>query len=103
LHNDAVVILGAFDADQIVAGAIANGTAGAVGISNLFTSRDELVDVWYGCLATIQAYFPDLPVLGYESGAALAAACTCGFEPTGTLRVWVAPSQLTMGETTPRE
>jgi hypothetical protein len=33
--------------------------------------------------------YPELPLVGYESGNELKAATTAGFEPGDKLRIWV--------------
>ncbi len=94
LADDAIVILGEYVADQIVAGAILNVASGVVGLSNVFarTGDDDDDHLWSACLDAIQARFADLAAVGYESGAALAAALDQGFESLGPLRVWIKDS-----------
>jgi hypothetical protein len=76
--------------DEVVAGFIANRSEAVVGVSNLFTTTGKLEAAWSACIATLDAAFPQLPIVGYESGEALAAAHECGFESVGRLRVWIA-------------
>jgi hypothetical protein len=54
-------------AGRIVAGCVASRSDEVAGLSNLF-GPDDLAA---GCLAAVQAFAPDLPVVGYESEAAL--------------------------------
>jgi hypothetical protein len=68
---------------RIVAGAILNRTDDVVGISNVFGGD------WAGAVATAGRLYPDLPLVGYEAGDALAAARRQGFEVLGPLRVWM--------------
>lgn len=63
--------------------------AGVVGYTNLFVP-DQDSDAWRAsAIAMIAAEYPDLPIVGYESGGDIAAMRRCGFETIGALRVWV--------------
>jgi hypothetical protein len=69
------------------AGVVANLSADSVGLSNAFG------DDAFPAAATLCAGFgAGRPVVGYERGDALAAALRAGFQATGPLRVWIAPS-----------
>lgn len=98
LDHAAVVVLGGYVRDRLVAGAILNRSKGAVGVSNLFTTLGDLDDAWAGCLAAVAGAFPTLPIIGYESGDALTAAHENGFTSIGHLRVWIKED----GEAVPR-
>ena len=89
LDHVAVVVLGGYIRDLLVAGAILNRSGAAVGVSNLFTTLGDLGAAWAGCLAAVARAFPRLPTVGYESGDALAAAHENGFTSIGRLRVWI--------------
>jgi hypothetical protein len=89
LREEAVAVLGAFMDDRIVAGAIAKRSASVLGVSNLFAVDGDLDKAWHACLVALVEHFPDLPLVAYEHGHALAAALRHGFEATGALRVWV--------------
>ena len=89
LDHPAVVVLGGYVRDRLVAGAILNRSGAAVGVSNLFTTLGDHGDAWHGCVAAVARAFPVLPIVGYESGDALAAAHTNGFTSIGRLRVWI--------------
>ncbi|OEJ35976.1 hypothetical protein BGK67_26705 [Streptomyces subrutilus] len=88
--RDAVFLAGRAGG-RIVAGAVAHRGSGAVvGLSNLFAHDEADTDAaWAGALTAIAARWPDLPVVGYESGDDLAAAVRAGFTPVGPLRVWL--------------
>ncbi|MFZ4657563.1 MAG: hypothetical protein ACOYNY_11155 [Caldilineaceae bacterium] len=88
LADPDVAFIAAYQGNAIIAGAIANRTETVVGLSNLFAPPEDSVAFWAGCVATAQATFPGLPLVGYESGADLARAEAVGFEQLHSLRVW---------------
>lgn len=90
LGEDVAFLAGRADG-RIVAGAVANrGGDPVVGLSNLFAHDDADTDAaWTGALTAITARWPDLPVVGYETGDDLGAAVRAGFTPLGPLRVWL--------------
>ena len=81
-------ILARYVDDRIVAGAVARLGSGAVDVSNVYAVPGHRVD-WAELAATVGAFFPGRPLVGYERGDALAAALDGGFTPLGELRVWV--------------
>lgn len=89
LADPTVSFIAAYDGDQLVAGAIANRTGEVVGVSNVFYPAQEAHAYWAGCVATILALSPSLPLVGYERGADLAIAQQLGFEAVGPLQIWV--------------
>ena len=88
LADPDVAFIAAYQGNALIAGAIANRTDMVVGLSNLFTPPADHVAFWAGCVATAQATFPGLPLVGYESGADLVRAEAVGFEKLQSLRVW---------------
>jgi hypothetical protein len=60
-------------AGAVTAGVVANRSDGVVGLSNVFGSTPR------ECLDAVAALHPDLPVVGYENGTALAEARALGF------------------------
>ena len=76
LSEPDVAVRALYAGGAVVAGVIAHRGERAVGISNAFPD-----------FATTAA-FPGLPLVGYFSGAALAAAHRAGFVSVGPLRVW---------------
>ena len=75
---------------RVVAGAVATRSEQVVGVSNVFAAGGRPEDAaWPLVLEAVHRLFPDLPVVGYEHGEALAAALRHGFEPIGPLRVWL--------------
>jgi hypothetical protein len=89
LHNPAVAIVAAWDGDAVAAGAIGHRGTAAVGISNLFATTAPIDQVWTGAIAAICTSFPDLPLVGYETGEDLSLAHRAGFHSVGPLRVWL--------------
>lgn len=89
LDHASVSVLGGYLDDRVVAGAIANRSPDVVGVSNLFTTTGDLAGAWSGCLEALAGTFPPMPIVGYESGDALAAAREAGFKSLGRLRVWI--------------
>lgn len=88
LARDDILVFGQFVDGELTAGFVANRGAGCVGISNTFTLDDQ--PDWDSCASAIRGVWPDLPIVGYESGAELAAALGQGFVSLGPLRVWVS-------------
>jgi hypothetical protein len=89
LREPSVEFLGGSLDGSLVAGAIVNRTGDVVGLSNLFTTVDDLDDAWSGCLAYLDGAHPGSAVVGYEAGEDLAAAHRTGFGSVGALRVWL--------------
>jgi len=73
---------------RIVAGAVARLGTGVVDVSNTYGVPGADLD-WSELSAVLGARFPGRPLVGYTSGAELAAATDAGFVPVGPLRVWV--------------
>ncbi|MFG2292515.1 hypothetical protein [Streptomyces sp. NPDC048603] len=67
-----------------VSGAVLNRAAGAVGVSNVFGAG-----AWPLVLSAAAGLWPELPLVGYESGEDLTAAARHGFTPVGPLRIWL--------------
>ena len=74
--------------NQIVAGAIANRSPGAVGLSNLFAPPAFAEEAWAAVVDGITRACPGLPIVGYERGDDLVLAHQLGFESVGALCVW---------------
>ncbi len=92
LDRDSVAVLAARDGDRVMAGAICNRSANAIGISNFFATDGVTAATRPGCLALAGAHFAMSSFVGYESGDELAAAQRDGFEVVGPLRVWIRDS-----------
>jgi len=89
LASDLVTFLGGWLTGRLIAGCVATSSQTAVGISNLFILDDDLDACWTGALDAVSRRFPGRPVVGYESGDALAAAIRHGFTTVGPLRIWL--------------
>jgi hypothetical protein len=89
LGEPSVVILAARVDRAISAGAVLNFGAGVVGVSNVFANDGDLDAMFAATIAAAAQWFPNAPIVGYESGAALAAARRSGFEVLGPLHVWI--------------
>lgn len=76
------------DGQTMLAGAIANRSPGAVGLSNTFSLNAPVFDDWTGLMQCVSDHFPGVPMVGYERGAALDTAMAAGFVTTGALRIW---------------
>jgi hypothetical protein len=89
LDDPNIAFIAACRGDEIVAGAIANRSGEAAGLSNVFTPSKEAESLWAGCVATAMQIYPGLPLVDYESGPELGFAEAVGFERLQPLRVWV--------------
>jgi hypothetical protein len=73
----------------VVAGGMLYRSDGVVGLSNVVAEAADALPVWRSLILLSAQTFPRLPLVGYESGAELAAALDAGFEIGDPLRVWV--------------
>lgn len=74
--------------DRPVGGGVLNATDSVTGLSNVFTSGIATEAVLQGLASMAWKWRPGRPLVGYESGADLAAARRVGFKAVGRLRVW---------------
>jgi hypothetical protein len=74
---------------RVVAGGTFYRADGVVGISNVMAEADEAPAVWRDLAILAASTFPQLPLVGYESGDELKAARQAGFELGDPLRIWV--------------
>jgi hypothetical protein len=89
LDQPNVVVLAGHRRGAVVAGAILNRSETVIGCSNLFALDGDLDAAWEAAVVAATRWFPDAALVGYETGAALAAARGRGFESLGPLRVWI--------------
>jgi hypothetical protein len=73
----------------VVAGGTLYRSDGVVGISNVSADADEAPAVWRDLAMLAASTFPQMPLVGYESGDELKAARKAGFEAGDALRIWV--------------
>jgi hypothetical protein len=92
LSEPSVVVLGRFRHGQIVGGGVVSGSTEIAGISNVFSVSGRESEIWSGLARCAGAYFPNLPLIGYESGEELAHAENSGFQAVGDLQIWIADS-----------
>lgn len=83
-----VTFLGARRGRAFTAGCVLTAGDSAVGVSNVFDTDGALETTWHAILRWTALEHPAKPVVGYESGADLAAAVRAGLRPLGELRVW---------------
>lgn len=77
-----VAVLAGIDAEGAIrAGGVASQAAGVLGLSNIFGSRR-------GLLSAAATLWPDLDMVGYETGNDLKAMEYYGFSARGQLRIW---------------
>lgn len=89
LLRDEIAILGARDdRGEIRAGVALNRTGPIVGLSNFFAAPEQRAALRAECIDAAAATFPDLALVGYETGQDLAECQALGFSSRGPLRVW---------------
>jgi hypothetical protein len=71
--------------DQVFAGGVANRSETVVGLSNM---NGDLESAYRGAAGAVQKPWGAMPVVGYDSGAALEAALRFGFAGIAELAVW---------------
>jgi hypothetical protein len=86
-NQDFRFLLGRCDGASVATAAL-NRAGDAVGISNVFSDVEGVGPLFPGCVRMARSFYPELPLVGYERDAALAAATAAGFEPVGGLTVW---------------
>jgi hypothetical protein len=89
LDDPDVVVLGGRVDGELAEGAVLNRATNVVGVTNLFTRHGKLDAAFNASVNAASAYFPNEPIVGYESGEALAAARRYGFVALAPLRVWI--------------
>jgi hypothetical protein len=90
LVDETVTILGRYEGEGIEAGAIANRSTTAIGLSNVFAADGDLKSAYVGAASAAQAQWGSLPLVGYEFGDSLDAVRRAGFSTVGELAVWAS-------------
>jgi hypothetical protein len=88
-RGGSIAILAHYEGRAIAAGAVANRSAAAIGLSNVFSADGDLESAYVGA-ARAQARWGSLPVVGCEFGDSLDAARRAGFSTVGGLAVWAS-------------
>src|SRR6266508_4215957 len=89
LEDETIGVLAGYEGDRIVAGAIANRSSTAIGLSNVFAVAGDLESAWEAGAAIAAALWGEMPTVGYESGDSLDAARKGGIKSIGELVVWL--------------
>lgn len=89
LANETVAVLARYEEERRpITGAIANRSTTEIGLTNIFDTRGDLESAWAGGASAARALWGPLPVVGYDSGAAVEAARRAGFATIGEVVVW---------------
>ena len=80
-------VLGCFDGDDLVGGAVLHDGSHSVGLSNTWVLSGRSMD-WEELLAAAHALHPDRPLTDYARGEELRGLLDVGFQEVGTQRVW---------------
>jgi hypothetical protein len=88
LLDDPAITFLLSDTTGRAAGAALYATKDVIGLTNVFAPDDALDAAWQGIVAWALTHHPENSLVGYETGADLAAAWRIGFEPIAPLRVW---------------
>jgi hypothetical protein len=94
-RGGSIAILAHYEGRAIAAGAVANRSAAAIGLSNVFSADGDLESAYVGAASAAQARWGSLPVVGYEFGDSLDAARRAGFSTVGGLAVWATAKSAT--------
>ena len=74
LDHPEVAVLAGRARELVVAGAVLNRAAGAVGLTNVFARDGDLRGAWSAAVAAAVELFPNDSIVGYESGDDLGLA-----------------------------
>ena len=87
LDRPEFTVLGCFDGEELVGGAVLHDRSPSVGLSNTWTLAGHTLD-WEELLATAHAVHPGRELTDYARGQDLGSLLQLGFQPVGTHRVW---------------
>jgi hypothetical protein len=88
LADARLAVFAGYRVGQVVAGAIACRSDGALGLSNVFGPPDEVAAALPGCVCLARDFAPAEAVVGWESAATSAIFAAAGFRSLGPLVVW---------------
>ena len=88
LADASVTIYGKRQNQEFSAGAIANRSPDAMGISNCFSHAADPAKDYAQAVEIIHDLQPNLPLVSFERGRYLTFALQSGFKTVGDLRVW---------------
>ncbi|GAA1435204.1 hypothetical protein GCM10009616_31650 [Microlunatus lacustris] len=74
---------------EVGAGFVLSRTGAVVGVSHAVPGAADPAILWADVVALAGQLHPGADLVGYEQGADLEHSSTAGFEPIGTLRVWM--------------
>lgn len=89
LNDERVRFIAIYEDEKIVAGAILNSSEQIVGISNIFYPAASAQHYLRNIVNISKQLFPNMPIVGYESGSELSLAKETGFTSIGSLSVWL--------------
>ena len=84
-----VTFLAGYADDRLVAGCVLISSDDVVGLCCTFCETTDQQAAEADLVSEIHRRYPGRSIVGYESGERLRAALLRGFEPAGTLRVWL--------------
>jgi hypothetical protein len=76
------------DGGSVAGSGVLSLAHGVVGLSNVVCTVGDPSRCWSSLVAASQSLFPDVAVVGYETGEALSVAVSVGCEVLGPLTVW---------------
>ena len=88
LNRPAFTVLGRFDGEDLVGGAVLHDGSRSVGLSNIWSRPAHPLD-WDELLAAAHGVHPGRALTDYAGGEELNGLLGAGFEAVGTHRVWV--------------
>jgi hypothetical protein len=88
IEHPRFTVLGRFDGDDLVGGAVLHDGSETVGLSNAWSIPDHAFD-WASLLAAARAVHPDRAFTDYATGDELTTMLDAGFQPVGPQVIWV--------------
>jgi hypothetical protein len=88
LQRQQFTVLGRYQGDELVGGAVLHDGSASVGLSNTWAADGRDTD-WEELLAVAGSVHPDRSLTDYAGGVELEDMLRAGFHPVGTQRVWL--------------